>query len=356
MDAWAVVEYNQPLQKIKLPKHDPTGTEVVIAVTHSGVCHSDVHLWEGYYDLGGGKRLSFAQRGTRLPIAPGHEIVGVVVRCGAAVKDDVEIGSQQIVYPWLGCGQCRQCAEEKDNMCLAQKSLGVVRNGGFAAEIVVPHPRYLVSPGILDPSVACTYACSGMTAFHAVQDIGRQHPDDYIVIIGTGGLGLSAVHILRAMGHNAILAVDLSEANRKAAIKAGALAALSSADENVVQNIRQAVAPAPVVGVIDFVNISATAALGHAIVDKGGIMAQVGLMGGELQLSLVGLVGKALTIRGTNTGALSHFRDIIALAQSGKLVPPPVTTLPWDSADQAMSSLRDGKVTGRLVLVHDASP
>lgn len=82
-------------------------------------------------------------------------------------------------------------------------------------------------------------------------------------------------------------------------------------------------------------------------------MAQVGLMGGELQLSLVGLIGKALTITGTNTGNLSHFREILSLAKSGKLVPPPIKTMPWDQAADAMTLLRDSKVTGRLVLVKE---
>lgn len=69
MEAWAVIEHNEPLKKISLPMPEPKGTEVLIKVTHCGVCHSDLHFWEGYYDLGGGKRFNLSDRGTKLPQA-----------------------------------------------------------------------------------------------------------------------------------------------------------------------------------------------------------------------------------------------------------------------------------------------
>ena len=82
MRAWAVVENGAPLQEIELPTPEPKGTEVLIAVTHCGVCHSDLHIWDGYYDLGGGKHMSLKDRGVVLPLAMGHEVVGRVAKLG----------------------------------------------------------------------------------------------------------------------------------------------------------------------------------------------------------------------------------------------------------------------------------
>src|SRR5262249_10932785 len=117
MRAWAVVENGAPLQELEFPTPDPQGTQVLVEVTHCGVCHSDLHIWEGYYELGGGKRLSLADRGVVLPLAMGHEVVGRVVKLGPDAKG-LSVGDLRIVYPWVGCGTCERCLGEEDNMCL----------------------------------------------------------------------------------------------------------------------------------------------------------------------------------------------------------------------------------------------
>ena len=117
MRAWAVVENGKPLQELELPTPEPKGTEVLVEVTHCGVCHSDLHIWEGYYDLGGGKKMSLKDRGVTLPLAMGHEIVGRVAKLGPDAKG-VKVGDLRIVFPWLGCGTCEKCLAEEDNMCL----------------------------------------------------------------------------------------------------------------------------------------------------------------------------------------------------------------------------------------------
>ena len=124
MRAWAVVENGAPLKELELPTPEPKGTEVLIEVTHCGVCHSDLHIWEGYYDIGGGKKMSLKDRGVVLPLAMGHEIVGRVAKLGPDAKG-VKVGDLRIVFPWLGCGTCEKCLAEEDNMCLTPRSLGV---------------------------------------------------------------------------------------------------------------------------------------------------------------------------------------------------------------------------------------
>src|SRR6516164_2930799 len=116
MRAWAVVENGKPLQEIELPTPEPKGTEVLVEVTHCGVCHSDLHIWEGYYDIGGGQKMSLKDRGVVLPLAMGHEIVGRVAKLGPDAKG-VKVGERRIVFPWVGCGKCEQCLSEEDNMC-----------------------------------------------------------------------------------------------------------------------------------------------------------------------------------------------------------------------------------------------
>jgi len=351
MEAWAVVEHEKPLQRITKPVPEPTGTEVLLEVTHCGVCHSDLHFWEGSYDLGGGKVYKISDRGVKLPRAVGHEIAGKVIKTGSEA-DGVAVGASRLIYPWIGCGTCRRCLQGNDNLCAKQRSLGVLQDGGFASHVVVPHPRYLVDPGTLDLSVACTYSCSGITAFSAISKIMPLEPDDFVVLIGAGGVGLSAVAMLRALGHENILSVDISPDKRKAALAAGAVKYISGTGPELTQDILSAT-DGPVLGVIDFVNNSQTSATAYNLLQKGGKLVQVGVMGGELNLSLVGNIFKAATITGNNTGSLAHLHSVVELAKSGKLLPVPVQRVPWNDASQTLQRLKDGNVTGRLILVRD---
>ncbi len=348
MRAWAVVENGAPLKEIELPTPEPKGTEVLLETTYCGVCHSDLHIWEGYYDLGGGQKMSLADRGVTLPLAMGHEIVGRVVKLGPEAQG-VKVGDIRIVYPWLGCGSCAACLADEDNMCLKPKSLGVYQNGGYATHVLAPHPRHLVDPGTLDPAVAATYACSGITVYSAIQKVMPIAPDEPIVLIGAGGLGMNAIAILKALGHRNIVVVDVAAEKRAAALAEGASQAIDGSGEGVAKRIIAACG-GPVLAVIDLVNGTATARAAFDALRKGGKLVQVGLFGGELSLPLPLMPIRALTVQGSYVGTVKDLRGLVALAQSGKVPPIPVTTLPQSEADTALMRLRAGQVTGRLVL------
>lgn len=351
MYAWAVVENGSPLVRIEKPTPEPVGTEVLVEVTHCGVCHSDLHFWEGFYDLGGGKRMLLSERGVTLPRAIGHEILGRVAKLGPDAEG-VAVGDRRIVYPWVGCGHCRRCRAGEDNLCTAQRSLGVMQDGGFGSHVVVPHPRYLVEYGDVDPAVASTFGCSGITVLSAIRKVMPLAPDDPVVLVGAGGLGLAAIAMLRALDHRAIISVDLSAEKRQAALDAGATCAVDGNGEQVTAAIIAA-AGGPVLAAIDFVNGTQTARFALDALAKGGKLVQVGVFGGEITLSLIGLIFRATTIMGSNTGNPAELHEVARLARTGKLAPLPVTRLPKHEANAALQRLRDGRVTGRLVLVSD---
>ena len=353
MRAWAVVENGEPLQEIELPTPEPKGTEVLLQTTHCGVCHSDLHIWEGYYDVGGGQRMTLKDRGLVLPLAMGHEIVGRVVKLGPDASG-VKVGDLRIVYPWVGCGTCAACRADEDNMCLNPRSLGVYQNGGYGTHVVAPHPRHLVDPGTLDPAVAATYACSGITVYSAIRKVMPLPPDEAIVLVGAGGLGMNAIAILKALGHRNIIVVDVSEEKRAVASKAGATQVVDGSGEGVAKRIMQA-AGGPVLAVIDLVNGTATARFAFGALRKGGKLVQVGLFGGELMLPLPLMAISALTVQGSYVGTVKDLRELVALAQKGDVQPLPVATVPQAQANDALMRLRDGKVTGRLVLRAEAA-
>lgn len=356
MRAWAVVENGADLREIEMPTPEPKGTEVLLDVTHCGVCHSDLHIWEGYYDLGGGKRMSLQDRGVVLPLAMGHEIVGRVAKLGPdaeGIPGGVKVGDLRIVFPWVGCGRCERCRAEEDNMCLTSRSIGVYQNGGYATHVLAPHPRHLVDPGTLDPAVAATYACSGITVYSAIRKVMPMPPDDPVVLVGAGGLGLNAIAILKALGHRNIVVVDLSEEKLRAAQEAGATKVVTAGEDTTARIVEAA--GGPVGAVVDMVNGTATARFAFDALRKGGKLVQVGLFGGELSLPLPLMAIRALTVQGSYVGNPKELRELVALAQDGRLDPLPVTRMPRHEANAALMRLRDGVVTGRIVLIADAA-
>jgi alcohol dehydrogenase/propanol-preferring alcohol dehydrogenase len=239
-------------------------------------------------------------------------------------------------------------------MCLTPKSLGVYQNGGYATHVVAPHPRHLVDPGSLDPAVAATYACSGITVYSAVHKVMPMAPDEPIVVVGAGGLGLNAIAVLKALKHRNIVVVDISAEKRAAATTAGATATVDGSGEGVTKRIIAACGGQPL-AIIDLVNGTATARFAFDALRKGGKLIQVGLFGGELTLPLPLMPIRALTVQGSYVGNPKELRALVKLAQDGDLQALPVTTVPQNQANAALMRLRDGKVTGRLVLKSEAA-
>lgn len=349
MSAWAIVANNEPLQAIEQAPLHPQGTEVVLQVTHAGVCHSDLHLWHGYYNMGSGKKMMLADRGVTLPRAPGHEIVGRVVRVGPDAQG-VKVGDERIVFPWLGCGHCEVCLAGQDNLCNSPCALGVRQDGGYGNEVKVPHPRFLVDHGDVDPAFAATLACSGITVYSAIRKLMPLAPDTPVVLIGAGGLGLAAIGMLLALGHKRIVSVDISADKRQAALDMGATEVVDGSAPELVQAIHAATG-GPVQAAMDFVNISSTSATGLEILAKDGRLVLVGVGGGELVLSLAGMIFRPRSVIGSMTGNPQDLRDVAALAKAGKLKSLPITRMPKDQANAAVMALSEGRAVGRIVLV-----
>lgn len=350
MKSFKVEEFNGPLKEVDVATPQPTGTQVLLKVKAAGVCHSDLHIWEGGYDLGHGRKpLSLKDRGVSLPLTMGHETVGEVVAFGPDAKG-VAVGDIRLVYPWQGCGKCATCATGDENMCIVKpSSVGIYCDGGYADHITVRDPRYLLDLKGLDPVTAAPYACSGVTTYSAIKKL-QDVLDKPIVIFGAGGLGLMALTLLKAMGGKGAIVVDIDAGKREAAEKAGALATVNGAAPDALQQIA-AKAGGPVLGVIDLVGNAATATLGFDCLTKGGKLVMVGLFGGGAPWALPLIPIKAITIQGSYVGSLSETQELIDLVREKKIPAIPVTTLPLNQADAALQDLKKGKLVGRAVLV-----
>lgn len=347
MKSYDVTEWGQPLQKAIRATPTPGPQEVLIRLRYCGVCHSDVHVREGFFDMGGGVKNRLGDR-IPLPVILGHEPLGVVAAVGAEVRD-VQVGQTYLVNPWIGCGKCPACVKGLDHLCNGMAAMGIARPGGFATHLMVPHSRYLVDVTGLDPARAAVLACSGVTAYSAACKLGPPEAGQWVGVIGCGGLGLIGIRILRALGHAQIVACDIDDAKLEAAKAAGAQQAINLKTGGAPQLLALS-GGLGLRGMIDFVGAPTTSALALPSVQKGGRFVSVGLFGGATTVPLVALAMREIALMGSAVGSTAQIRELVELVRSGKLELPQVQVRPLADAEQSLRDLEGGKVTGRIVL------
>jgi D-arabinose 1-dehydrogenase-like Zn-dependent alcohol dehydrogenase len=347
MHRQSLVDYGKPLEDTEAPTPSPQGSEVLLRVTHCGVCHSDVHLQDGYFDLGGGQKLDV--RGSRpMPFTLGHEIAGTVEAVGPDAQG-VAKGKRYAAYPWIGCGKCGLCARGDEHLCTAPRALGITVDGGYATHVLVPHPRYLMDVDGIPSEIAAALMCSGLTGYGAVKKAIPYLRAGPLLIVGLGGVGMMGLQFARALTDKPIFVADIDTAKREAAIKLGAAEAFDPADAGA----RKAIGKASGGGVgaaVDFVGSDKSLAFAHAPVAKGGAAIIVGLFGGGFSMPVPMFPLRALTIMGSYVGSPAEAGEMLALVKAGKVAPIPVELRPLSRAGSSLDDLRAGRIVGRVVV------
>lgn len=332
-----------PLQRVETDTPAPQGSEVLLKMVACGVCHSDIHLHDGEFNLGNDKKLEVGRSGLVL----GHEIFGEVVAVGPDASE-VNVGDRRVVFPWIGCGECASCRRGDEHLCTPGRGLGTMAQGGFADHVMVPHSRYLFDKGAVADSLASTYACSGLTAYSALKKVGAMVAGDELVLVGAGGVGMMALQVALAQGLQPIV-VDIDDNKLAAAKELGAKAVYNSADKASVKAIKSA-SNGGAFAVIDFVGAEASVNFGLGCLRKGGKLIIVGLYGGALNVPLPFIPMNARIIQGSYVGSLQEMGELMALVRAGKIAPIRIEERPLSDVSAALSDLKAGKVQGRVVV------
>ncbi len=349
MKSAKIIEINQPLQiqESKTPK--PKGSQVLVKVQSSGVCHSDIHLWEGGYEGPQGQFLKTTDRGVKYPLTPGHEISGIIDSLGEQTEGFAK-NEKVLVYPWIGDGLCPACRTGEENLCDKPRSLGVYSDGGYADYVLVPNYKYLVKLGDeIDTDTSAPLSCSALTAYGAVKN-GNLTPNDNVVIVGTGGLGLMAIQLAKTITGSRIIALDRDENKLKAAKENGADDIINSKKEDVVKAIMELTERMGADAVIDFVNSSSTVEVDMNLLRRRAKLVLVGLFGGELKLNLIAMPTRSYKLIGSYTGSMNDLIELVSLAKRGIIKPVISNRFRLDEATKALRMLKDGKILGRGVI------
>ena len=344
----SLVAYGAPLCETIVDCPTPRGSEVLIRVERCGVCHSDLHLQDGYFELGGGRRLDIA-KGRALPFTLGHEIAGVIEASGDQAR--AEIGRRVAVYPWIGCGACAACRAGDENLCSTHRHLGIAVDGGYATHVLVPHPRYLLDYAPLQPDFAGPLMCSGLTAYAALKRLSGRGERGPVLLVGLGGVGMMGLSIARTMFREPPLVADIDADKREAALAAGAAAAFDPADPQARRAVTAATgATGGLLAVCDFVGSDTSLQFATGVLARGGKVVVTGLLGGAFSMAAAMFAIKAMTIEGTLTGTLAEARELLDLARAGNIAPIRTHDRPLRQAQSALDDLRAGHVVGRTVL------
>jgi alcohol dehydrogenase, propanol-preferring len=349
MEAARIIEPKESLQIQHLETPKPKGSQVLIKVNSSGVCHSDIHLWEGGYEGPSGQFLKATDRGVKYPLTPGHEIAGTVESMGDEAEG-FNKNERVIVFPWIGEGLCPACRIGQENLCDKPRSLGIYTDGGYADYVLVPNYKYLVKlDEDMDLDASATLSCSALTAYGAIKNTDLK-PNNNVVIVGAGGLGLMAMQIAKAISGAKIIAMDLDDQKLDIAKKNGADNTINSKKQDPLKAIMELTDKMGADAIIDFVNASKTVETDVQLLRRRGKLVLVGLFGGELKLNLITMPTRAYKIIGSYTGSISEMVELVSLAKRGVIKPVVSNRFRLDQATEALTMLKEGKVVGRGVI------
>jgi len=331
--------YGQPLVVEEVPTPEPGPGQVLVRVQGAGFCHSDLHVINGEIPVL-----------PRMPLILGHENAGVVEAVGAGVRA-VAPGDPVVVFGGWGCGFCDACVEGVEQLCATPGWVGLSANdGGYAEYLLVPQERYLVKLAKLEPRAAAPLADAALTPYRAIR-LARPYlqPDHAALVIGVGGLGQYGIKLLKLLAGVPVIAVDIDEAKRAIARECGADHVLDGRDPEVLAQV-QSLSNGGVTAAFDFVGADATLELALAATRARGKVSQIGLAGGTAKLRVLQTVAFEVVFEATLWGTVKELREVVALAESGRLTPIDVVYRPLDAINEAKAELEQGRVSGRIVI------
>jgi len=334
MKAAVVEKFGEPLVVRELPVPTPGPGQVLVEISASGVCHTDLHAAEGDWPVK-----------PTLPFTPGHEGAGTVVELGPGVTH-LKIGDR-VGIAWLhsACGHCKFCLSGWETLCLEQKNSGYSVDGSFAQYALAQADYVGRIPENLSFVDAAPILCAGVTTYKGLKET-ETRPGEWVVISGIGGLGHVAIQYARAMGLR-VAAVDLGPEKMALARKLGAEIAVDAKTQDPAAEIQKQIGGAQGVLVTAVSTIAFKQAMG--MLRRGGTCVLNGLPPGEFPISIFDVVLNRYTIRGSIVGTRIDLEEALMFAADGK-VKATIETQPIESINDVFARLKSGQVNGRVVL------
>tara|TARA_B110000881_G_scaffold6790_1_gene5265 strand:- start:1134 stop:2141 length:1008 start_codon:yes stop_codon:yes gene_type:complete len=301
--------------------------EVVVEISHCGICYSDIHLIDNDWGI------------SNYPFIPGHEIVGCVTQKGSQVKN-LKIG-QRVGIGWFSkvCEKCTYCKTDRDNMCASPEMTAVGRNGGFADYVKADKSVVYPIPEKLKSEHAAPLMCAGWTVHGAYRGY-KVKPKDRVAVIGIGGLGHLAIQYGKAMGYH-VTAVTSSSSKKTEAKKFGANVVVDYKNLSKLKNK------------FDFILVTAHADLDWTsltnTLDVDGNICFVGIPPSPISIHAFSLIMKRIKISGNPGGSRKMMKEMLKIAAE-KNIKPIVEQFKFSDVNKAIKKVKENKIRYRAVL------
>jgi alcohol dehydrogenase len=310
MRAMVMDRVGGPLEVREVPDPQAPVGGVVVRVHATGMCRSDWHAWAGHDDVA-------------LPHVPGHELAGVVSAVGAGVKK-WSLGDRVTVPFVCGCGRCEWCLSGNAQICPDQEQPGFTHWGSFAQYVVLHAAdiNLVAIPDSVSFEAAASLGCRFATAFRALTERARVSVDEWVTVVGVGGVGLSAVMIGKALGAK-VIAVDRNAGALEAAKTLGADHVLIADGSDIPVKVHEFTGGGSHVAV-DAVGSEQTCQDSILSLRRRGRHVQVGLLppvNGHPRVPMSRVIAWELDLLGSHGMAAAAYPLMLAMIERGDLRP-----------------------------------
>lgn len=334
MNAITIEKYHGSLVFCQRPVPTVRPHEVLIRVTASGLCSTDLHLLQGRMDLG------------LLPRVLGHEIAGEIAHLGAEVAN-WQVGQRVAVSIDVSCGECFHCLTGKTQQCPHKKRIGFELDGGHADYVAVPATNLVLLPDEVNDEAAAILPDAVACMYHALFTQGQVGVGQRVIILGAGGLGIHGVQLARLAG-----AEVLATSRRKRRLQAAETFGAHGVNPNV-QDLEQAVLEfssgdgADVVA--DCIGTEQSVQQGLTLLRPGGKLLVIAYLDEWFKLPSIPLFSTEKQVIGCRGSTRQELKHVVALVARGALEPVIGARYMLAQVDEAVAALEHGDLVGRIV-------
>ncbi|CAF0713858.1 unnamed protein product [Adineta steineri] len=341
MKAAVVTAFKKPLEikQVDIPKPGPS--DVLIKNIACGVCHTDLHVANGDWDIK-----------PELPRIPGHEGIGEIIELGSMVGDHLKKGDI-VGVPWLHstCLHCEYCLTGRETLCKGQSNSGYSCDGCFAEYALMDANFAVKLPEGMDPYTSAPLYCAGVTVYKALK-VSQVRPGEWVSIVGVGGLGSVAVRYAVAMGMRVVTvvapndktAVQLSKDCGAEEVFDGPADQHGKWIQDKVGGVHGSVITVPIVSAFEQAFQS---------VRRGGRVVAVALPNGKMAVPIVDCVLGGIELVGSIVGTRKDLQEALEIAKLHK-IECKVQKRKLEDINEIFDDMINYRISGRIVIDYSA--
>jgi threonine 3-dehydrogenase len=320
----------------------PAAGEVIVAVGATGVCGTDVHIyeWTGGYDI----------MKKAMPVTIGHEFAGTVAAIGAGVTG-FKVGERVAVRPSVVCGQCANCRADDSDNCTQRKGIGVTRDGALASHVRVPVENCVRVPQDMPIEIAAL--TEPMTVCAEAVDNASIKPGDRVLVLGPGNIGQGSALFARAAGAEVVIAGKDDAARLASLRRMGFENVVDLGEQSIADALGSYLAKGKFDAVIEATGVPPVVQQGLDVLKKRGIMVIVGIHPKPVTVNLTRLVREHQQIRGSYRAPLATWQRVVDFLAANIDVACEMIShrLPLDEAIDGLELSRT-KGASKVIIVH----